>query len=229
MSEFKFKFRREKYGKGWKKFFKKVVEEEISNICDVCNDLQEQDCVIYPRKENIFRAFSETHLENLKVVIIGQDPYHNEGAAMGVAFGHENYGKIQPSLRNIIKELKSDGYKAENFSGDLTNWCSQGVFLINTALTVEKSKPNSHKKIWKDFTQKLFEYISLNTEGLVVIAWGTEAQKHAKIFDNDKHHIIISPHPSPFSASKGFFGSKPFSKTNKILKNNGFEEINWNL
>nr|QBK85739.1 MAG: uracil-DNA glycosylase [Marseillevirus LCMAC101] len=222
-----------KFRPGWKKFF----DDQKDNLLEVFNFIdreQNKGKVIYPPKEDIFAAFRFCDLKDIKVVVIGQDPYHTEGAAMGLAFSHlpDKDGRnrdIQPSLGNIFKELKNDGF-TPNDTGDLTPWARQGVFLINTALTVEEGKAKSHKKAWDEscFIDQLFRYLNRKCEHLVIIAWGKDAQELAKIF-TDPHQKIVSSHPSPFSANQGFFGSSPFSKTNKFLKKWGKEPIDWNL
>jgi uracil-DNA glycosylase len=184
---------------------------------------------IYPKSTEVFNAFLLTSLKSMKVCIIGQDPYPNE-AAMGLAFSHKSDNrKVQPSLKNIYKELLDEGFKIDPTSGDLTKWAKQGIFLINTSLTVEKGRANSHCKYWKDFTKELFKYISSDCDHLVVIMWGKQAESYKGLFDQTKHKFIISAHPSPLSASKGFFGSKPFTKTNELLKGWDIKEVDWNL
>ena len=185
---------------------------------------------VFPSFEEIYTVFNLCKPENVKVIIIGQDPYHVPGAAMGIAFGHhDNRIKMQPSLRNIFIELKSDGFKPNMSSGDLSYWVSQGVFLINTALSVRKSEANSHSDIWKSFINNLFKFLNKKCDHLVVIMWGTPAKSYSHNFNNEKHKKIMSVHPSPLSAPNGFFGSKPFSKTNGYLTEFGLEPIDWDL
>ena len=186
---------------------------------------------VYPPRNEIFNAFKYCKPQDIKVVILGQDPYHTPGAAMGLAFSHHpNKGTLQPSLKNIFKELKDDGYKP-NKTGDLTKWAKQGVFLINTSLTVEEGKPNSHQGIWNDscFVDQVLRYLSRTCKNLIVIAWGKNAQNSATMFRTPPHEVLKSTHPSPFSADKGFLGSRPFSTTNKMLKKMKIEPIDWNL
>ena len=185
--------------------------------------------VIYPEMDKIFNAFKLTSFENVKVVIIGQDPYHGEGEANGLSFSINNGVKITPSLRNIFKELNSDlGIERKNT--DLSGWAKQGVLLINAILTVEKDKPLSHKSFgWQKITDYIIRYISDNKENVVFILWGKESQAKINLIDENKHYIIMSNHPSPLSASRGFFGSKPFSKTNNYLKKNNQSVIDWSL
>lgn len=188
------------------------------------------DLTIYPPKELIFRALELTPFENIKVVILGQDPYHGEGEANGLAFSVNKGVELPPSLRNIYEELKSDmGIKIPNH-GDLTSWAKQGVLLLNSVLTVEKDKPASHRNIgWEEYTDSIIKKISDKKENIVFILWGKYAQSKKDFIDERKHLVISSPHPSPFSANKGFFGSKPFSKTNTYLKSKGKKEIDWRI
>lgn len=188
------------------------------------------DLTIYPPKELIFRALELTPFENIKVVILGQDPYHGEGEANGLAFSVNKGVELPPSLRNIYEELKSDmGIKIPNH-GDLTSWAKQGVLLLNSVLTVEKDKPASHRNIgWEEYTDSIIKKISDKKENIVFILWGKYAQSKKAFIDERKHLVISSPHPSPFSANKGFFGSKPFSKTNTYLKSKGKKEIDWRI
>jgi len=184
--------------------------------------------VIYPPKNKIFAAFDLTPYENLKVVILGQDPYHQKGQAQGLAFSTPSEIKNPPSMANILKEIHSDIGNSSCDDGDLTPWAQQGVLLINTVLTVEDSSANSHKKKgWEIFTDNIIKFISQNNQDIIFILWGGPAIKKTKIIDETKHHILTSPHPSPLSSYRGFFGSKHFSKTNEILQSLGKETIQW--
>jgi uracil-DNA glycosylase len=184
----------------------------------------------YPSKKDIFKALELTPFDKVKVVILGQDPYHGKDEANGLAFSVNRDIKIPPSLKNIYKELNSDlGIPIPNH-GDLTNWSKQGVLLLNSILTVEPDKPASHRKIgWEEYTDSIIKEINDKKENIVFILWGKYAQEKGKYIDRDRHMVIESPHPSPFSARKGFFGSKPFSKCNTYLKGKGIEEIDWRL
>lgn len=185
--------------------------------------------VIYPNIIDVFRAFSLTKFDDVKVVLIGQDPYHGEGEANGLAFSLNENVKITPSLRNIFKELESD-LCIKRINKDLSGWAKQGVLLLNTILTVEKDKPLSHKDLgWQHITDFLIKYISDNKDNVVFILWGNESQKKESLINDSKHLVIKSAHPSPLSASRGFFGSKPFSKTNEYLKKNNQSVIDWSL
>lgn len=184
---------------------------------------------VFPPKQKIFNAFKETKLEDLKVVILGQDPYHKEGQAHGLAFSTPKNIKNPPSMQNILKEIKEDLTKESSCQdGDLTPWAKQGVLLLNTILTVEESKAKSHHKLgWELFTDNIIKYISQNCENVVFLLWGAPSISKSKLIDESKHYILSSPHPSPLSAYRGFFGSKHFSKTNEILKSNGKMPIKW--
>lgn len=185
---------------------------------------------IYPSGPHIFNAFNSTPFQKVKVVILGQDPYHGEGQAHGLCFSVQKGIKPPPSLVNIYKEMKSDlGLEAPSH-GCLQAWAEQGVFLLNAMLTVEKDQPASHQKIgWQNFTDAAIQKLSDERENLVFILWGAFAQQKSLLIDNSKHLVLKSPHPSPFSADKGFFGSKPFSKTNEYLKKNNLPIVNWQL
>ena len=185
--------------------------------------------IIYPSKSLIFNAFNLCDFEEVKVIILGQDPYHGPDQAHGLSFSVKKNIPFPPSLKNIIKELENDiGVKFQQNDGNLSKWAKQGVFLLNTTLTVEKSKPLSHSKIgWELFTDKVIELLSEKKQNLVFILWGKHAQAKNQLIDNSKHLVISSTHPSPLSAHRGFFGSKPFSQTNKFLLSNNIKEINW--
>ena len=194
---------------------------------------QEKDAghKVYPKGGDIFNAFNKTPFDKVEVVILGQDPYHGEGQAHGLSFSVQKGIIIPPSLRNIYKELQTDilGFTTPNH-GDLTEWAGQGVLLLNASLTVKAGMPGSHqKKGWEEFTDNVIKIISDEKEGVVFILWGAFAQAKAELIDTTKHHIIKSPHPSPFSADRGFFGSKPFSRTNEILAREGKKPIDWQI
>jgi len=185
---------------------------------------------VFPKGSHIFKAFDQTPLDNVKVVIIGQDPYHGDGQAHGLCFSVSKGVRIPPSLRNIYKELNSDiGINIPNH-GNLSEWTNQGVLLLNSILTVRAHKASSHqKKGWEIFTDSAIKKISDYKKHCVFILWGNFAQKKALLIDDSKHLIIKSVHPSPLSAYGGFFGSKPFSKTNEYLISKNIEPINWNI
>lgn len=185
---------------------------------------------VFPPKEKLFAAFDYTPLDDVKVVILGQDPYHNVGQANGLAFSVTDGMTIPPSLKNIYKELHTDlGLDIPN-SGNLEAWAKQGVFLLNATLSVRAHSPGSHQKIgWEIFTDKVIELISEHKKHIVFILWGKFAQAKASLIDPKKHLILSSFHPSPFSARHGFFGCKHFSKTNTYLESHGINPVQWKL
>lgn len=185
---------------------------------------------IYPLKDEIFNAFKLTPYKDVKVLIMGQDPYHGEGEANGLAFSVKENIKIPPSLRNIFKELKDDLNIDVPKNGDLTKWAKEGVLLLNSSLTVIKDTPNSHRNLgWENLSDYIIKKLNNKETPVVFILWGNNAKEKERLITNKKHLIIKSPHPSPFSANKGFFGSKPFSKTNTFLIENNLKPINWDL
>ena len=186
---------------------------------------------VFPPKEDIFNAFYLTSLKKVKVVIIGQDPYHGDNQAHGLGFSVRKDVKIPPSLRNIYKELNSDLGLNIPLHGYLNKWAEQGVLLLNTILTVQAHEAASHqKKGWEQFTDEVVRVINRERENVIFVLWGNFAQKKAlKLIDTKKHHIIKSAHPSPLSASRGFVGSKPFSKINKFIKDNQKKPIDWEI
>jgi uracil-DNA glycosylase len=186
--------------------------------------------IIYPPQDQIFNAFDLSSFENTKVIILGQDPYHNEGQAHGLSFSVPKGVSIPPSLRNIYQELFSDLDITPSQSGNLTHWASQGVLLLNSVLTVEKNSPGSHAKSgWVDFTDTVIDILNEKKQNLVFLLWGAYAQQKAELIDQDKHLVLTAAHPSPFSAHKGFFGANHFSKTNDYLKMHNQQTINWKL
>ena len=202
---------------GFKKFYNMILSEYNKKT-------------IFPPQDYIFNALKLTSYENTKVVIVGQDPYHGVNQANGLSFSVQKGIKLPPSLQNIYKELENDlGIKPKTH-GDLTNWAKQGVLMLNAVLTVEKDKAASHRNLgWEPFTDYIIKLLNKKEKPVVFILWGNFAKEKVKFINNPKHFIITSPHPSPFSAYSGFFGSKPFSKTNEFLKKNNLKEINWEL
>ena len=183
--------------------------------------------IVCPESSKIFYSLMLTPLESTKVVIIGQDPYHGEGQAQGLAFSVESDRAIPPSLVNIFKEIKSDMNIEPPVHGDLSNWSRQGVLLLNSVLTVEKGNPASHAgRGWEGFTDKIIEILN-KRDGLVFLLWGAHAQKKGLTIDRRRHLVLEAPHPSPLSAHRGFFGCKHFSKTNKFLRERRDLEIQW--
>jgi uracil-DNA glycosylase len=210
-----------------------LAEELASDRFDrltkfVTNEYSESIC--FPAKKNIFRALEKCPWDDIKVVILGQDPYHGEGQAQGLSFSVPAGAKFPPSLRNIFKELSSDLVIQVPFQGDLTPWANQGVLLLNATLTVRKSAPGSHQKQgWEEFTDGIIRSVSEKKSGVVFVLWGKFAEQKTALIDSDKHLILTSSHPSPFSAHRGFLGSKPFSKSNDYLVSKGKKPIDWDL
>ena len=200
---------------GFNNFYHKILHE---------HDIK----TIYPPKDYIFNALKLTSYKDTKVVIVGQDPYHGEHQAHGLSFSVQKGVKVPPSLQNIYKELYDDlGVPIRN-DGDLTGWAKQGVLLLNAVLTVEKDKAASHRNWgWELLTDYIIKVLNMKEEPVVFILWGNFAKEKAKLITNPHHYIITSPHPSPFSAYSGFFGSKPFSKTNDYLVKNNLKSIDW--
>lgn len=214
------------------KEWKGVLNEEFEK--DYFNNLvhfikeEYQTKTIYPKAKDIFNAFNLCPYSKVKVVIIGQDPYHKPNQAHGLCFSVLEPCPCPPSIQNIYKEINLDiGIQPRN-NGDLTHWAKQGVLLLNATLTVEAHKPGSHQnKGWEEFTDSVISYLSDKRQGLVFILWGAYAQRKGKLIDDSKHLVIKSVHPSPLSAYRGFFGNNHFSKTNNYLINNGIKPINW--
>lgn len=189
-----------------------------------------QTRTIYPDMYHIFTALHLTSYEQAKVVILGQDPYHGPGQAHGLSFSVRPGIKPPPSLVNIYKELQSDLNCTIPEHGYLSHWAKQGVMMLNAVLTVRAGTPNSHKGIgWEQFTDRIIHLLNERERPLVFILWGRHAQEKAAFIDKKRHCIIASPHPSPFSANRGFFGSRPFSRANAFLRSQGMEEIDWQL
>lgn len=185
---------------------------------------------VYPKQEDIFNALHYTPYEQTKVVILGQDPYHGPAQAQGLSFSVQPGVKIPPSLKNIYKELEADIGCEIPDHGSLESWAKQGVLLLNTVLTVEQGHPNSHQGMgWEKFTDSIIEALNQREQPVVFMLWGKHAQLKAAAIDADKHYLIVSPHPSPFAARKGFFGSKPFSRANAFLDSIGSAPIDWSL
>jgi len=219
-----------KIEKSWKKVLNDTFKKKP--FIDLVPFIKEEysSKKIFPKGSDIFRAFELCPFDNVKVVIIGQDPYHEEKQANGLAFSVSRSVLNPPSLQNIFKELKNDLDIDIPKTGELEGWAKQGVLLLNAILTVEAHKAGSHQNMgWEEFTDDVVKKLSKKKENLVFILWGKYAQEKGKSIDSKKHLIIESTHPSPFSAYRGFFGSKPFSKTNEYLKNHNIEEINWEI
>lgn len=202
---------------GFKKFYN-IVEEEYRTK------------TIFPPKDHIFEALKLTSYQDTRVVIVGQDPYHGTGEAHGLSFSVQKGVKVPPSLQNIYKELYDDlGIPPKN-DGDLTNWAKNGVLLLNAVLTVVKDTPASHRNLgWERLTNYIIQVLNEKEEPVVFILWGNFAKEKKALITNPRHLVLTSVHPSPFAARYGFFGSRPFSKTNEFLRQHGLKEINWNL
>ena len=213
----------------WKEIINKEKSQDYYKSLEKEIDLRYETSNVFPPKEKVFNAFFITPIDNLKVVILGQDPYHGLGQAQGLSFSTPCNIKNPPSMQNILKEINDD-LKRPSFclDGDLTPWAKEGVLLLNTILTVEESKPKSHHKLgWEIFTDNIIKYISHNCEDVVFLLWGGPAIKKAKLIDETRHHVLTAPHPSPLSSYRGFFGCKHFSKTNEILDLIDKKPINW--
>jgi uracil-DNA glycosylase len=212
----------EPLGKGFCQDFLDEMESKFSK-------LQAQNESIFPPNPSIFRALELVHFLEAKVLILGQDPYHGFGQANGLSFSVNKEISIPPSLKNIFHELQNDLNIPISSHGDLTLWAEQKILLLNSVLTVEEGMPNSHQEMgWKKLTDKIITQLS-QRGNMIFVLWGKSAQKKYNLIDKKQNNILIAPHPSPLSAYRGFFGCKHFSSINKILKENGFAEINWKL
>lgn len=220
--------RNEKYST-WKLFFEKEMQQPYFKVLDECVSTAMEEVTVYPPKEDIFRAFL-TPLPEIRCVVLGQDPYHEPGQAMGLAFSVREGIKAPPSLVNIRKEMASD-LGGDISANDLTPWTKSGVFLLNTCLTVEKGKAFSHSKFgWQKFTLHALEHVANDGNApLAVILWGKPAQKYKSVFEKGSRNALIieSAHPSPLSAYRGFFGSRPFSAVNDFLRAESAQTIRW--
>lgn len=214
--------------------FRQIILDEYNQkyFREIFQTLNEEykNFKIFPSKDQVFNAFKYKDFDDIKVVILGQDPYHGENQAHGLSFSVLKNSSVPSSLKNIFKELKTDININVPNHGNLSSWANQGVLLLNSVLTVRKSCANFHKSIgWSRFTDKVISLLSCEREKLVFILWGNFAIKKENLIDKNKHLIIKSSHPSGLSAHRGFFSSKPFSKTNEYLKSNSIEEINWEI
>jgi len=213
-----------------KKLADELNEPYMCALQDFLTEQRSAGKIVYPSEPHIFNAFKLTPLNSVKVVILGQDPYHGENQAHGLSFSVERGVKIPPSLRNIYKELHSDLGIELPEHGDLTQWAEQGVLLLNSVLTVEQAQAASHKnKGWERFTDKVINEINQNCNNVVFLLWGAYAQKKGESIDASRHLILESAHPSPLSARRGFIGCRHFSQANNYLKSSGYEPIDWQI
>lgn len=206
-------------------------QDYFQNTLTYVEQRRAEGITVYPPKEQVFEAFKATPFEQVKVVILGQDPYHGPNQAHGMCFSVQDGVRHPPSLMNIFKELVQDvpGFQIPQ-SGNLTRWADQGVLLLNTVLTVEAGQAHSHAKLgWEQFTDKVISQLNQHREGVVFLLWGAHAQKKGKIIDRQRHHVLTAPHPSPLSAHRGFFGCQHFSQANQLLQQQGLTQIDWRL
>lgn len=217
-------------GNKWDKILEEEYQKEYFKKIVLYINKAYKERAIFPPKNYILRALSLTDYDDVKVVILGQDPYHGVGEANGLAFAVNKGITLPPSLKNIYKELNDDLNIPISTSGDLTCWAKEGVLLLNSVLTVEKDRPASHKDLgWQYFTDEVIKKLNEKETPVVFILWGNFAKSKKELITNPKHLIIESSHPSPFSCNYGFFGSRPFSKTNNFLKENGLKEIDFHV
>ena len=217
--------------KNWYERLKPIFETQKYQELEKWLNTQYNSRTIYPKPENVFNALNLVKFDEVKVVIIGQDPYHNPNQAHGLSFSVEKDISIPPSLKNIYKELEDDLNCFIPNNGNLTKWAKQGVLLLNSVLTVEKNKPNSHKgKGWEELTTYIVKLLNDRESPVIFLLWGGNAKKIGKDIDTKKHYVLTAVHPSPMSANQGgWFGCKHFSKTNKILQKNNLPEIDWQI
>lgn len=215
--------------------WKEVLQDEFAKdyfkeLKKFLGEEKKKGVTIYPPGRLIFNAFNQTPFDEVKVVILGQDPYHGAKQANGMCFSVSEEVTPPPSLRNIFKEIETDVNSEMSGKGDLTRWAQQGVFLLNAILTVQAKNAGSHrKKGWEEFTDAVIKAISDRKEGVVFLLWGKFAQEKEELIDTSKHHVLKAAHPSPYSADRGFFGCKHFSKTNTLLEKAGKEPIDWGV
>ncbi len=220
-----------KIEESWKEILKEEFEKSyFSQIVTFIKAEKAAGKIIYPPAQLFFNAFEKTPFAKVKVVLLGQDPYHNKGQAHGLSFSVPDGIPLPPSLQNIFKELKTDtGMQTPN-GGNLEKWATQGVLLLNASLSVRQNEPGSHSKIgWLQFTDSVISNISEKKKGIIFLLWGKFAQEKQLLIDETKHYVLKAAHPSPFSADKGFFGCRHFSKTNELLVQQNKEPIDWKL
>jgi uracil-DNA glycosylase len=214
----------------WAHYLEAEFEKDYYIKLRLAIQKESNDAIVYPDKEHIFNALHMTSYAETKVLILGQDPYHGPDQAHGLSFSVREGLSFPPSLRNMLKELKEDIGTPMPKHGCLEGWAKQGVLLLNTVLTVRQGEPNSHRKLgWEIFTDRVIEVLNERELPLVFILWGKHAQEKLKMIDQKRHLVLQAPHPSPLSASRGFFGSRPYSKVNEFLRSSGQAEIDWAL
>jgi uracil-DNA glycosylase len=217
----------------WPSFLKTQLQQPyMQQTLEYVANRRHEGIAVYPPEQQVFSAFDATELNNIRVVILGQDPYHGVGQAHGLCFSVlPEVKKLPPSLKNMYKELATDitGFTIPQH-GYLQRWAEQGTFLLNTVLTVEQGQAHSHKHLgWEQFTDNVIAHINTHCKNVVFILWGAHAQKKGKGIDSARHHVLKGPHPSPLSAHRGFFGCQHFSKTNALLQANGEPPIDWQI
>ncbi|WDF52310.1 uracil-DNA glycosylase [Paenibacillus sp. KACC 21273] len=218
------------FGNDWDEVLKDEMEKPYFQQLMTWLDQEYEEAVVYPPRDLLFQAFRLTPYAEVKAVILGQDPYHGAGQAEGLSFSVMPGVRVPPSLRNIYIELKEDLNIPTPNHGSLVQWGKEGVLLLNTALTVRESKPASHRgKGWEQFTDAVIHALNDRSEPMVFLLWGNHAAEKEFFIDQERHLIIRSAHPSPFAARKGFFGSKPFSRTNEFLEQHGERPIDWHI
>ena len=218
------------FDKAWLDVLQEELESEYFEQIRERLSKERSHNVVFPKERDVFNAFSHTSFDNLKVVVLGQDPYHGEGQAHGLAFSVPDGVRCPPSLRNMFKELEGDLNIERPTTGNLLPWAEQGVFLLNASLTVRQGMPGSHRKLgWETFTDRVIKKISDHKNHVVFILWGNYAQAKSALIDADKHLVLLAPHPSPLSAYKGFFGCQHFSKTNEYLLLHNISPVDWSL
>lgn len=220
----------EQLSTGWQDFCRSQTDQGYFDELVEFVRKDRAEATVYPPANEVFSAFQLTPLESVRVVILGQDPYHNDGQAHGLCFSVKKDVKLPPSLKNIYKELESDLGISPADHGCLTSWATQGILLLNTVLTVRAHEANSNrKKGWETFTDAVIQYVNQLDRSIVFVLWGKPAQDKLKLIDNERHKVVMNAHPSPLSARTGFFGSKPFSAINEFLTRNGGTAIDWSV
>lgn len=216
--------------KHWQEFIRSEQEKSYFQKMQSILEKRRQEINVFPPQQEIFSAFEQTPLHQVKVVILGQDPYHQKGQANGLSFSVKKGVALPPSLKNMFKELCDDINCGMPTHGDLTHWAKQGVLLLNTVLTVEESYANSHKGLgWEQFTDEAIRLLNMQERPIIFVLWGSHAKKKQKLITNTLHHVITGVHPSPLSSYRGFFGSKPYSQINQILVSQNIAPIDWEL